>query len=101
LIAAGLAVLGVLLLLAASLTHKHALTRPMLRRPARVLDRTSCTELTDQIGATTYTFKLRFADGGEGEFRFVGRGVMYEPPTVGATGIAYTRGQEMIEFRRL
>lgn len=101
LIAAVLAVLGVLLLAAGALTHRAALAKPMLRRAARVLDRRSRTELVDRVGSTNYYFQLRFADGSEGEFHFVGRGTMYEPPTVGATGVAYTRGAEMIEFRRL
>lgn len=101
LVAVALAVLGVLMLIAGSLTHRSALAKPLLRRAARVLDRRSRTELTDHVGATTYFFQLRFADGSEGEFRFAGRGTLYEPPTVGATGIVYTRGPEMIEFRRL
>lgn len=101
LVAAGLAVVGVLLLVAAALTHKNALAKPMLRRAARVLDRRSRTELAERVGGTHYYFQLRFPDGSEGEFHFVGRGTMYEPPTVGATGVAYTRGAEMIEFRRL
>jgi hypothetical protein len=100
-VAAGFAGLGIALLLSASFVHRRALARPMLRRAARVLDRKSRTELAERVGATTYFFQLRFADGSEGEFHFIGRGTMYEPPTVGATGVAYTRGPEMIEFRRL
>jgi hypothetical protein len=72
----------------------------MLKRPARVLDRRSRTELSDRVGATLYFFDLRFADGSRGEFHMQGRGTMYEPPTVGASGIAYTRGDSLIEFRR-
>lgn len=78
----------------------NALNEPMLRRPARVLDRTSRTESTDKVGATRYTFQLRFADGSEGLFTMPGRGTMYEPPTVGATGLAYSRGADLIEFKR-
>ncbi|MCC7011772.1 MAG: hypothetical protein IT454_04340 [Planctomycetes bacterium] len=76
---------------------KHA---TILRRPARVLDRRSRTELSEKLGATTYYFQLRCSDGSEGEFRFTGRGTLYEPPTVGASGIAYTRGDTLIEFKR-
>lgn len=89
-------------LLAGGVTVRgNARTENILRRPARVLDRRSRTALSDETGATTYFFQLRFADGSEGEFRFPGRGTMYEPPTVGASGIAYTHGDRMIEFKRI
>ena len=97
---AGLMLLGVVLIHTAYRIRWRERLRSMLRRPARVLDRRSQTELTDALGATTYFFQLRFADGSEGEFRFPGRGTMYEPPTVGASGVAYTRGSDMIEFKR-
>lgn len=88
-------------LLAGAVTIRgNAQNAPMLRRPARVLDRKSRTGLSDKVGTTTYFFKLRFADGSEGEFRMVGRGTMYEPPTVGATGLAYSRGENLLEFKR-
>jgi len=79
----------------------NAKHQEMLRRPARVLDRRSRTESSEKVGATTYYFQLRFGDGSEGEFRLTGRGVMYEPPTVGASGVAYTRGDTLLEFKRL
>ena len=37
----------------------------------------------------------------EGEFRFPGRGVSYEPMAVGATGLAYTRGTDLLAFKVL
>lgn len=79
----------------------NARHQPMLRRPARVLDRRSKTEISEKVGSTTYFFQLRFGDGSEGEFKLTGRGVMYEPPTVGASGVAYTRGDTLLEFKRL
>jgi hypothetical protein len=85
----------------ASSLRTRSRRRPMLRRPARVLDRRSRTELVERVGATTYFFQLRFADGSQGEFRMPGRGTMFEPPTVGATGLAYTRGSDLVEFKRL
>jgi hypothetical protein len=88
------------LLAGAATVRGNARHAAMLRRPARVLDRRSRTEFSEAVGATTYFFQLRFSDGSEGEFRFPGRGTMYEPPTVGAAGIAYTRGAELIEFKR-
>ena len=100
LISAGLVAFALGLLLAAGTMRSHARRQPMLRRASRVLDRRSRTELSDKVGATIYYFQLRFADGSEGEFRFLGRGTLYEPPTVGASGVAYTRGADMIEFKR-
>jgi hypothetical protein len=73
--------------------------RPMLRRVAIVTDRRSDTDLVR--GATTYYFSLRFHDGSEGEFRFVGRGTQYDPMANGAAGIAFSRGERLIEFHRI
>lgn len=75
--------------------HKKA---PMLRRPAIVAQRRSETALE---GAVTYYFTLRFDDGSEGEFVWPGQGTMYEPLSNGYTGVAYTRGAHLIDFRRL
>lgn len=98
--AAGLVGVGLALSMAATAVRSHARRKPILRRPARVLDRRSRTETSDRVGATQYLFQLRFADGSEGEFRMLGRGSMHEPPTVGATGIAYSRGADLLEFKR-
>ncbi len=71
----------------------------MLRRPALVVTRRS---ETDADGAgTTYFFTLRFDDGAEGEFAWPARGAAYEPLSNGYTGIAYTRGTVLVDFRRL
>ncbi|MEY2746971.1 MAG: hypothetical protein RL112_2013 [Planctomycetota bacterium] len=71
---------------------------PLLRRPALVAERRSTTALE---GAVDYYFTLRFDDGSEGEFHWPGQGTMYEPLSNGYTGIAYTRGDRLIDFRRL
>jgi hypothetical protein len=73
----------------------------MLRRPALVVSRRS--EMIDKgkYGTTLYYFTLRFDDGSEGEFRWRGRGTMYEPMSNGATGMAYTSGERLIDFRKL
>jgi len=92
--------ISIFLLAGAVTVRGNARLQPILRRPARVLDRHSRTELSGRTGATVYTFRMRFADGSEGEFRFRGRGTLYEPPTVGATGLAYTRGETLVEFKR-
>lgn len=95
-----LAAIAIFLFAGAVTLRGNSKHQPMLRRPARVLDRKSRTELSEKVGATTYYFQLRFSDGSEGEFKLTGRGVMYEPPTVGASGVAYTRGETLLEFKR-
>lgn len=75
--------------------HRKA---PMLKRPAIVAQRRSETSLE---GAVTYHFTLRFDDGSEGEFVWPGQGTMYEPLSNGYTGVAYTRGADLVDFRRL
>ncbi len=96
-----LSAIAIFLFAGAVTIRGNAKHQPMLRRAARVLDRKSRTEYSDKVGATTYYFQLRFPDGSEGEFKLTGRGVMYEPPTVGASGVAYTRGDTLLEFKRL
>jgi hypothetical protein len=73
--------------------------RPTLRRPALVVSRRSETSATG--GGTIYFFTLRFDDGSEGEFRRLGQGTMSEPMSNGYSGIAYTRGEDLVDFRRL
>jgi hypothetical protein len=99
-LAAGAVAIGFLLIAISARARKRARARPLLRRPARVLDRRSETALEQRTGSTIYFFQLRFLDGSEGVFRFPGRGTLYEPPTVGATGLAYTHGAELVEFKR-
>jgi hypothetical protein len=70
----------------------------LLRRPAHVVVRRS--EMSPK-GETSYWFMLRFDDGSEGEFRRPGLGTAYEPMANGYSGIAYTRGVELVDFRRL
>ncbi|MCE9593170.1 MAG: hypothetical protein K8S98_03155 [Planctomycetes bacterium] len=94
-----LVVLGLVAVVASRAWQTSLRTRPMLRRVAIVTDRRSDTDL--ERGGTTYYFSLRFHDGSEGEFRFVGRGTQYDPMANGAAGIAFTRGERLIEFHRI
>jgi hypothetical protein len=71
----------------------------MLRRPAMVGIRRSETDAVK--GGTTYYFTLRFDDGSEGEFLWPGQGTAYDPLSNGYTGVAYTRGPKLVDFRRL
>lgn len=81
--------------------RKKETERPMLRRPALVVERRSETVLERGGHATLYYFTLRFDDGSEGEFRWPGQGTLYDPLANGMTGLAFTRGDKLIEFKRL
>jgi hypothetical protein len=84
-----------------ALLSARASSRPLLRRPALVVMRRS--EMIDKgkHGTTIYYFTLRFDDGSEGEFRWKGQGTLNEPLANGATGVAYTHGERMIDFRKV
>jgi hypothetical protein len=92
---------GVLLLMIASLVGKKGPELPLLRRPALVVVRRSETAERASKGSTVYFFTLHFDDGSEGEFRWPGQGTLYEPMPNGTTGIAYTRGDRLLEFKKL
>ena len=94
-------VVAIALLARSSVLLKTASARPMLRRPAIVVERRSETAMTQRDKPTVYYFTLRFDDGSEGEFRWPGQGTLYEPMANGMTGVAYTRGDQLVEFRRL
>ncbi len=94
-----LALAGIGILVSRASVRARAEARPMLRRPAMVVVRRS--ETGAEEGGTNYFFTLRFDDGSEGEFVWPGQGTSYEPLSNGYTGIAYTRGAKLIDFRRL
>jgi hypothetical protein len=79
--------------------RRRALAQTLLRRPGLVVLRRS--ETDERSGRVTYFFTLRFDDGSEGEFRWPGQGTAYEPLSNGFTGIAYTRGADLVDFRRI
>jgi len=93
--------LGVANLFRAAQIRSQARRLAMLRRPAIVVERRSETALSKERTPTIYYFTLRFDDGSEGEFRWRGQGTLYEPLTNGMTGVAFTRGQQLVEFKRL
>jgi hypothetical protein len=97
-IAAVLLAASAVLLLLPAMMRRSSDARALMRRPAYVVVRRS--EMSKK-GETSYWFTLRFDDGSEGEFRRPGLGTMYEPMANGSAGIAYTRGAELIDFRRL
>ncbi len=76
---------------------------PLLRRPALVRDRRSRTGVSTWAwrAQTSYYFQLALEDGIEAEFLFPGRGGDHELLVPGNTGVAYTRGAELIDFRKI
>jgi len=79
----------------------EATSMPLLKRVAIVHERRSETTYKGSKGKTVYFFEIEFADGGKGEFRQPGKGPQFEPLVNGNTGMAYTRGQELLEFKVL
>lgn len=98
-----LTLLGLTRILTAGLARRGtAGGKPLLVRPAIVAERRSETNAEGRFGARTmYFFTLRFDDGSEGEFRWPGQGLSTEPMTNGQVGIAYTRSEDLIAFRKL
>jgi hypothetical protein len=78
-----------------------ATAKPMLKRAAILHERRSVTEVHGGDGETVYYYDIEFGDGVRGEFRYPGRGPSEEPWPNGATGVAYTRGDELIDFERV
>lgn len=93
-----LIVLAFVLLTVPSAMRRSSDAEPLMRRPALVVVRRSEMSLD---GGMNYFFTLRFDDGSEGEFHRPGLGTMYEPMANGYSGIAYSRGAELVDFRRL
>ncbi len=79
----------------------EATSMPLLRRAAIVNERRSETTFQGAKGETVYFFELEFVDGGKAEFRQPGKGAQHEPLVNGNTGVAYTRGQELLDFKVL
>lgn len=91
-------VLSFVLLVVPGVLRRSSDARPLMKRPALVVLRRSEIGVD---GTTNYFFTLRFDDGSEGEFHRPGLGTMYEPMANGYSGIAYTRGADLVDFRRL
>lgn len=71
-----------------------------MKRSAYLLQRRSETAL-DLKAKVTYYYTIQFGDGSEGEFSYAGRGVSEELYTNGMTGVAFTRGQELLHMARV
>ena len=102
------AALGVLLLvvglvqwLVAARRIAAARTVPLLKRPALVTSRRSETAIRGGSYSTVYHFQLEFADGSAGEFRYPGRGINHDLLVGGNTGVAFTRGDLLVDFHQI
>lgn len=100
-------VLGVLLALLGLVTALRGASRckrldslSVLKRSAYLVRRRSETAV-DFGGTVVYQFLIQFGDGSEGEFRFPGRGVSEELYSNGMTGVAFTRGDELLHMERV
>lgn len=100
-VGAALAALGVWWLVR-GLRQQRAETRwPLMRRACAIADRRSVTVPSGLSGATTYHFTIEFQDGIRGEFAWPGRGTAIEPLSTGITGVAYTRGTQLVSFKQI
>jgi hypothetical protein len=80
--------------LSATLPHGE-----LLRRPALVTERRSETRASaDTANCSDYFFTLEFEDGAVGEFLFPGRGTSHDLLVPGNTGLAFTRGAQLLDF---
>ncbi|MFT7486321.1 MAG: hypothetical protein ACI9F9_002176, partial [Candidatus Paceibacteria bacterium] len=70
----------------------------VLKRSAHIVLRRSETDLKAGV---VYFFLLQFGDGSEGEFAYEGRGVTNDVYSNGMTGVAFTRGQELLFIERV
>jgi hypothetical protein len=95
---AALAVVGATWLLRATSVRKRLDSMKVLARSAFIVSRRSETDLR---GPVTYYYELQFGDGSEGEFAYPGRGASEDPYTNGMTGVAFTRGTELLHIARV
>lgn len=81
--------------------RKEATALPLLKRVAVITDRRSETVLKGLGGSTCYFFTIEFADGAVAEFAYPGHGSNEEPYVSNLTGVAYTRGQNLLAFKHV
>ena len=100
-IAIALIVCGLWRIVAASRVIRAGTKFPLQRRPVLVADRRSETEQHGMHGQTIYYYTFEFQDGNVGEFRWPGTGAAQDPLAIKTTGLAYTRGAELLAFRAI
>lgn len=95
-----LAVGGVLMAVIGTSKRGKLDAMKVLKRSAYLVRRRSETGL-EKGGDVVYHFLIQFGDGSEGEFRYPGRGVNEELYSNGMTGVAFTRGDELLHIERV
>lgn len=96
-----LAILGTTWWLGGQAQMRQILSAPLQRRAAVILERRSDTALKGWYGHCDYYFRLEFPDGTTGEYCYPGRGASEDLYVNGMTGVAYTRGTELLEFEHI
>lgn len=81
--------------------RRQATRQELLCRPAVILSRRSEVELRGFSGSTTYFFELELEDGVIAEFSYAGRGPNADVYTNNLSGIAYTRGSTLLDFKQV
>lgn len=92
------AVFGLYVILQATATRKRLDGQTVLARSAYIVQRRSETQLKGEVN---YYYLIQFGDGSEGEFCYAGRGSSDDPYTNGMTGVAFTRGTELLYVARV
>jgi hypothetical protein len=100
-LAVALIALGMWRVVAASRLITAGTKFPLQRRPVLVADRRSETVQHGMRGLTVYFYTFEFQDGNIGEFRSPGTGAAQDPLAIKTTGLAYTRGAELLAFRAI
>lgn len=93
-----LALFGLYWMFQAAGTRKRLDSQTVLARSAFIVQRRSETQLK---GKVNYYYLIQFGDGSEGEFVYEGRGSSDDPYTNGMTGVAFTRGPELLYVARV
>jgi len=94
-------VLGLVQFMRGAKMRKQATSQTLLWRPAVILSRRSEVELKGFSGSTTYFFELELEEGVIAEFSYPGRGPNSEVYTNNLSGIAFTRGSTLLEFKQV
>ena len=97
----GMMVAGLVMMIRSVTGRKEAVSAPLLRRPAMIIDRRSETAIGQFTGTTTYYFTIEFEDSITGEFTYPGRGSQEDPYTTNLPGVAYTRGAQLLSFKHI
>ena len=95
-----LTIIGVVLLVGGRATCARLDRIEVQKRAACIIERRSEADANGG-GGVCYYFHILFADGTEGEFAYPGRGVTEALYTNGMTGVAFTRGPELLAIERV